>query len=177
MGGLKKFSLRWQDAWHDYSGGYYSVLEREEDGSAVLCFLVNNEVFRIKIGDKENEFISKLNETCIEKLNNWEFDENCEDGDNWTLYIIYDDKDIVVKGHCTMPREFRAVLTYLFEEWHLPKCSYARRWFSNGCHKKTRYGQRKKIDESWRVNNREDFLRNYIREYNLIEMAENPKYF
>ena len=175
MGRLKKFSLRWQDAWNDYSGGYYSILEREEDDGAVLCFLVNDDTFRIKIGDKEDDFIDKLNETGIEKLNNWKFDECCEDGDDWTLYIIYDDKDIVVKGHCTMPREFRALLTYLFEEWDLPICSYALHWFSDKCQKKTRYGQR--IDENWRFENREDFLRNYIREDYVRYMAEHPRYF
>lgn len=161
MSRFKKFSIRWHDAWNNYEEGYYSLLEIKADGSPVLCFMANNDAVRIDLGDREAEFIDKINETKIEKLNNYCFYDSCEDGDTWLIYIIYDDKDIAAEGHCTMPRELRNLILYLNTEWNLPICKLASWWFQEkeGKLPKPRYGQRKWLDDDWRLNNREDFVK------------------
>ena len=153
MSRIKKFSIRWHDAWNNYEEGYYSLLEIKADGSPVLCFMANNEAVRIELGDRETEFIDKLNNNC--------FTEFCHDGDTWLIYIIYDDKDIAAEGHCTMPRELRTLILYLNTEWNLPICKLASWWFQEkeGKLPKPRYGQRKWLDDDWRLNNREDFVK------------------
>ena len=102
-----------------------------------------------------------LNEIGIEKLNNNSFTEFCHDGDTWLIYIIYDDKDIAAEGHCTMPRELRNLISYLNSEWNLPICKMISYWVKekNGKMPKPRYGQRKWLDDDWRLNNREDFVK------------------
>ena len=124
MARLKEFRFIWSDAWHQIDDGYDSILETGENGAVSIKVLVNLIPFSINLTDREDSFITDLEDIGVVEWNQKEYSDPwvC-DGDIWMLSVTYDSRRIIARGMNGYPSTFPQFLNLLHDKYELPRAN------------------------------------------------------
>ena len=151
MNKIKRFNLRWKDAFDHYVNDYLSSVEMTEDGYIRIIVRAYTECCEIELNDENiEEFISKIKDTGIQRLNGYLYScRNMLDGCSWSIDILGDDLDVVADGSGSFPYELEKLIEYLNEEWNLLIIDSIKDYYHKSLSDEERYDDRHKLESDW----------------------------
>lgn len=122
---LKRFELKWCDAFGKTDLGIESSTIYSGDKIIEICFRVKSKTTRINLVQNEDSFIAGVENTGLSVLNGNHFSNDwyC-DGDHWFINIEYDDRVIKSSGDNSYPFAFTRFIEYLHRDLGVPNPYY-----------------------------------------------------
>lgn len=153
MNKIKRFNLRWKDAFDHYVNDYLSSVEMTEDEYIRIIVRAYTEFCEIELNDENiEEFISKIKDTGIQRLNGYLYScRNMLDGCSWSIDILGDDLDVVADGSESFPYELEKLIEYLNEEWNLLIIDSIKDYYHKSLSDEERYDDRHILESDWRL--------------------------